>query len=74
MLGGAQSQSGCGGEEKNSQLLPGLEPLNIQPIAQCCTTELSQLLNTMKSVWLKILTSSSILILIQILFLIRYFT
>jgi len=24
-LGGLQSQSGCGGEEKNSQLLPGIE-------------------------------------------------
>jgi hypothetical protein len=42
-LGGPQSQSGCSGEEKNSQPLPGLEPSVIQPIAQCCTTELSQL-------------------------------
>jgi hypothetical protein len=27
------------GEEKNSQLLPGLEPLIIQPVAQRYTTE-----------------------------------
>jgi hypothetical protein len=32
-LGGAQSRSGRGGEEKNSQLLPGLEPPIIQPVA-----------------------------------------
>jgi hypothetical protein len=25
-MGGPQSRSGCGGEEKNSQPLPGLEP------------------------------------------------
>jgi hypothetical protein len=43
-LGGPQSQSGCGGKEKISQPLPGLEPPIIQPIAQCYTTELSQLL------------------------------
>jgi hypothetical protein len=42
-LGGPQSQSGHSGEEKNSQPLLGLEPLIIQPIAQCCTTELSWL-------------------------------
>jgi hypothetical protein len=35
-----QSQSACSGEEKNSQPLPGLEPLIIQPIAQQYTTEL----------------------------------
>jgi hypothetical protein len=40
-LGGPQSQSGHSGEKKNSQPLPGLEPLIIQPIAQCYTTELS---------------------------------
>jgi hypothetical protein len=39
-LGEPQSQSGHSGEEKNSQLLPGLEPPIIQPVAQCCTTEL----------------------------------
>jgi len=32
-LGGPQSQSGRDGEEKNSQLLPGLEPPIIQPVA-----------------------------------------
>jgi hypothetical protein len=40
-LGGSQSYSGCGGEEKNSQHLAGLEPPNIQPIAQHYTTKLS---------------------------------
>jgi hypothetical protein len=43
-LGGTQSQSGCGGEEKNSQPLPGLELLIIQPVVQNYTTELSRLL------------------------------
>jgi hypothetical protein len=42
-LDGLQSRSGHGGEEKNSQLLPGLETPIIQPIAQRHTTELSQL-------------------------------
>jgi hypothetical protein len=42
-LGGFQSRSGRGGEEKNSQPLPGLEP-PIQPVAQRFTTELSRLL------------------------------
>jgi hypothetical protein len=32
-LCGNQSRSGRGGEEKNSQLVPGLEPSIIQPIA-----------------------------------------
>jgi hypothetical protein len=41
-LSGTQSRSGCGGEEKNSQLLPGLEPPIIQPATQRCTTELSR--------------------------------
>jgi hypothetical protein len=45
-LGGAQSRSGRGGEEKNSQPLPELEPPIIQPVAQCYTTELSRLLIT----------------------------
>jgi hypothetical protein len=31
-LGGPQSRSGRGGEEKNSQPLPGLEPAIIQPV------------------------------------------
>jgi len=37
-LSGPQSRSGRGGEEKDSQPLPGLEP---QPVAQRYTTELS---------------------------------
>jgi hypothetical protein len=44
-LGEPQSQSGRSGEEKNSQSLPGLKPPIIQPVAQCYTTEPSQLLN-----------------------------
>jgi len=36
-LGGPQNLCGCGGEEKNSQPLSGLEPQIIQPIAQRCT-------------------------------------
>jgi hypothetical protein len=32
-LAGSQSRSGRGGEEKNSQPLPGLEPQIIQPLA-----------------------------------------
>jgi hypothetical protein len=43
-LGGPQSRSGRGGEEKNSQLLPELEPLIIQPVAQRYTAELSWLI------------------------------
>jgi hypothetical protein len=43
-LDGPQSQSGHGGEEKNSQTLLGLKLLIIQPAAQHYTTELSQLL------------------------------
>jgi hypothetical protein len=43
-MGGPQSRSGHGGEEKNSQTLPGLEPPIIQPVAQRYTTELSRLL------------------------------
>jgi hypothetical protein len=43
-LGGPQGQSGCGGgEEKNSQLLPGLEHPIIQSVAQRYTTELTRL-------------------------------
>jgi len=44
-LGGPQGWSGSGGEERNSQPLPGLGPLLIQPVAQRCTTELSWLLH-----------------------------
>jgi hypothetical protein len=43
-LGGPQSRSGRGDEEKNSQSLPGLKPLITQTVAQRYTTELSQLL------------------------------
>jgi hypothetical protein len=45
-LGGPQSRSGRGGEEKNSQPLPGLEPPIIQPLDQCYTTELSRLISS----------------------------
>jgi hypothetical protein len=43
-LGGTQSRSGRGGEEKNSRPLPGLEPAIIQPAAQLYKTELSRLI------------------------------
>jgi hypothetical protein len=46
-LGGSQSLSGHGSEEKNSQFLPGLEPPIIQPVAQRYTTELSRLLKAL---------------------------
>jgi hypothetical protein len=42
-LGATQSRSGRGGEEKNSQPLPGLEPPIIQPVAQRYTNELCRL-------------------------------
>jgi hypothetical protein len=42
-LGGPQSRSGRGGEEKKSLSLPGLEPPIIQPVAQRYITELSML-------------------------------
>jgi hypothetical protein len=44
-VGGTQSWSGLGGEEKNSQPLPRLEPPIIQSIAQRYTTELSSVLS-----------------------------
>jgi hypothetical protein len=43
-LGGPQSRSGRGGEEKSFQQLPGLEPPIIQPLAQRYNIELSRLL------------------------------
>jgi hypothetical protein len=43
-LDGPQNRSGRGGEEKNSQPLPGLEPPIIQPVAWLYTTELTRLL------------------------------
>jgi hypothetical protein len=42
-LDGFQSRSGHGGEEKNCQPLPGIEPSIIQPVAQRYTIELSRL-------------------------------
>jgi hypothetical protein len=42
-LGGPQSRSGRGDEEKNSQPLPGLEAPIIQPATQRYTTELTLL-------------------------------
>jgi hypothetical protein len=44
-LGGPQSRSERGGDEKNSQSLLGLERPIIQPVAQRYTTELSWLSN-----------------------------
>jgi hypothetical protein len=43
-LGGPQSRSGRGGEEKNSQPPLGIEPPIIPLLAQSYTTELSRLL------------------------------
>jgi hypothetical protein len=43
-LGGPQSRSVRGGEGKNSESLPGLDPSISQPVAQRYTTELSRLL------------------------------
>jgi hypothetical protein len=43
-LGGPQSRSGRGDEEKNFQPLPRLEPPIIQPIAQRYATEISRIL------------------------------
>jgi hypothetical protein len=42
-VGGPQSRSGRGSEQKNSQPLPGNEPPIIQPLAQRYTTDLSRL-------------------------------
>jgi hypothetical protein len=42
-LGGPQSRSRHGGEEKNSQPLPGLEPPIIELVTQLCTIELTRL-------------------------------
>jgi hypothetical protein len=38
-----QNRSGHGGEEKNSQPMPRLEPSTVQPVAQSYTAELSRL-------------------------------
>jgi hypothetical protein len=37
-----QYRSEHSGEKKNSQPLPGFESMIIQPVAPCCTAELSQ--------------------------------
>jgi hypothetical protein len=42
-LGGLQSRSGRGGEEKSVLPLPGLKAPIIQPVVQRYTTELSRL-------------------------------
>jgi hypothetical protein len=47
-LGEPQSRSGRGGGEKNSQPVLGLETPIIQPVVQCCTTELPKLLKKIK--------------------------
>jgi hypothetical protein len=57
-LGGPQSRSRRGGEEKNSQCLLGLEPPTFQPVAQSYTTELTRLLKKYRGGM--ILTSSLI--------------
>jgi hypothetical protein len=44
-LGGTQSRSGRGDEEKNSQPLPGIQPRFIKAVAQSYATELSRLLS-----------------------------
>jgi hypothetical protein len=43
-LRGLQRSSGHGGEEKNSQPMPGLELPNIKPVAHRYTTELPRLI------------------------------
>jgi hypothetical protein len=43
-LGGPQSRSERGDEQRNWQPLPGLEPTIIQPVAQLYTIDLSPLL------------------------------
>jgi hypothetical protein len=56
-LGGPQSRSGHGDEEKNSQALPGFEPPYVQLVAQCFTTELTRLY-----LWYVPRTSSTIIV------------
>jgi hypothetical protein len=47
-----QIRSGQGGEEKNSQPLPGLELPIVHPVAQRYATSLSLLLNVMLYVYI----------------------
>jgi hypothetical protein len=49
-LGGLRSQSEHGCEEKNSQLLPRLELPIIQPVVRRYITELSRLIQQLKSI------------------------
>jgi hypothetical protein len=56
-LGGPQSRSGRGGEEKNSQPLPGLEPPIVQPAAKRHTTELLRLLLSQSNCYIFLVTS-----------------
>jgi hypothetical protein len=53
MLGGLQRRSGRGDEEKYTQPLPGLEPPVIQPVAQCCTAELSRFLDSLVTILIR---------------------
>jgi hypothetical protein len=58
-LDGLQILSGRGGEEKNSQSVPELEPPIIQPVAQRSATELSRLIINMialELLWLRYLS------------------
>jgi hypothetical protein len=56
-MGGPQRRSGRGGEQKNSQPLPGLEPPIIQPVAQGYTIELSRFSTSSKALNREINTS-----------------
>jgi hypothetical protein len=66
-MGGPQSLSGRGGEEKNSQPLSGLEPPIIQPVAQRYTTELSRILSKNRKVGLNIGVQEEVLELLLLL-------
>jgi hypothetical protein len=59
-LGELQSRSGRGGEDRNSQPLPELEPPIIQLVAQRYTTELSRL---MKHFMLQIVNMATVRVL-----------
>jgi hypothetical protein len=53
-MGGPQSRSEDAGEERNSQLLLGLEPPIIKPVAQRYTTELSLFSRVSKNMKVKV--------------------
>jgi hypothetical protein len=59
---GTQNRSGRCGEEKISQPLPGLEPQIIQPVAQCCTTDLSLYLRDTDTLMIVAYRSGALLI------------